>query len=300
MNIAKVRKFLMEWVLPPRGIRAVCFVMSRVLPCRSTLALHRKRSKRLFVLVNGPSLSRDLERYGEDIATSDRLTVNFMGTTELYEKIRPTMYLLADPAYFSALDELNEGLRAKVTALKEALREKTSWDMELIVPDCARNSDFVQSVLANKRISVVCYSTCVPRPMDSEDMYGWLRNWYAPPTLNVLGTATYLGICWRYETVVLAGADMSFHAVMRVEQDTNRLYREDEHYYGKEKLYMYCDRNEKTPRHLADALLDTSQVFGWFERLRMLADYAGVRVVNASSFSWIDAFERPQMGDGGR
>lgn len=300
MDIAKVRKFLMEWVLPPRGIRAVCFVMSRLLPSRSTLASHCKRANRLFVLVNGPSLSKDLERYGEDIAISDRLSVNFMGTTELYEKIRPTMYLLADPAFFSPLEELNEGLRSKVTALKQALYEKTSWEMELIVPDCARDSDFVTSVLANKRISVVCYSSWVPRPMDSEDMYGWLHNWYAPPALNVLGTAVYLGVFWRYETVFLTGADMSFHAAMKVEQDTNRLYREDEHYYGREKLYMYCDRNAKTPRHIADALLDASQVFGWFERLRALADYAGVRIVNASSYSWIDAFERPRLGDGGR
>jgi len=38
------------------------------------------------------------------------------------------------------------------------------------------------------------------------------------------------------------------------------------------------------------------RAFKWYAKLREFADWAGVKIVNASSFSWIDSFERPASG----
>lgn len=288
----------MEWVLPPRGIRAVCYVMSRVLPCRSTIGRHVSHSDQLFVMGNGPSLTKDLERYGEAMMNCDRLVVNFMGTSSLYEKLKPNVCVFLDDVFFVDPGTLTEDMRERVSNLAVALIEKTSWKMEVAVPDGARNSKFVTQIKKNTNITVLYYEFTVPMPMDSEDLSGWLRNLHAAPGQNVLVTSIYLGICWRYSKVWVLGADMSFHSQMRVEQDTNYLYIEDEHYYGSERRYMYCDSRQTIRRRLSTAMQEFMIVFTWFEKLRKLADYAGVKVVNASSYSWIDAFERPSAKDG--
>lgn len=294
MNIAKLRKFLMEWVLPPRGIRIVCYLMSRLLPSRSTIGRHVRHSDQLFVMGNGPSLTKDLERYGEEMMAHDRLVVNFMGASDLYEKLKPNVCVFLDDAFFVDPETLTKDMRDKVSRLVSALVEKTAWSLEIAVPEGAKDSHFVTRVLQNKNITVLCFGFTVPMPMDSEDMSGWLRNLHAAPGQNVLTTSIYLGIFWRYSKVWVLGADMSFHSQMRVEQDTNRLYIEDAHYYGSQRRYMYCDARQTISRRMSSAMQEYMIVFSWFEKLRRLADYAGVKVVNASSFSWIDAFERPE------
>ena len=294
MNIVKLRKFLMDWVLPPRGIRAVCFVMSRCIPTASTLSNHKRASDRLFILANGPSLKKDLERYGEEMASHDKLCVNFMGSSELYEKLKPNICVFIDEAFFAPKEKLSADLNARVEELVRALVSKTSWHLEVVVPCGERNSRLVSQLSGNTNISVLFFESRIPMPMDSEDWSGWLRNLHAAPGQNVLVTATYLGIFWRYPEVYLLGADMSLHAQVKIEQETNLLYVDDEHYYGKERRYVYNDVAQTIHRRLSESMREYQIVFRWFDLLRKLADYAGVRVINASSYSWIDAFERPK------
>lgn len=294
MNIAKLRKFLMEWVLPPRGIRAVCYVMSRCLRGFSTILSYERKSDRLYVLANGPSLKKDLEKYGEEMMSYDRLVVNFMGTTEVYQKVRPTCYVIVDPLFFVPREGLPEASRKNVEALQDVFMNKTSWPMTIVVPDHGRGSVLLKAVEANANIKVLYVSNLVPVPEDIVDFKGWAQNRYAPPCQNVVNTALYLGIVWRYPQIMLLGADTSFHAMTHVEQETNRLYQLDEHFYGVTKRYMYQDPECTIPQTMSGFLPHVLRCFRWYDKLREFADWAGVKIINASSFSWIDAFERPR------
>jgi len=293
MSIDKLRKFLMEWVLPPRGIRVVCYLMSKCVRGTTTISRYRRRADRLFVLANGPSLKKDLERYGEEMLKFDRIVVNFMGNTDVYFQVKPTLYVLADPVFFVPRTSLPEAMRAQVDALQKTFVERTDWPMTLVVPGGAASSELVVALKANPKLSVLVFFGGVPVPEDIVDFAGWSRNRYAPPTQNIVNVALYLGIVWRYPEIVLLGADTSFHAMVRVEQETNRLYTMDEHFYGTTKRYMYQDPECKVPQTMCGFFPHVLRAFKWYAKLREFADWAGVKIVNASSFSWIDSFERP-------
>jgi len=294
MDIAKLRKFLMNWVLPPRGIRILCYLMSRCIRGFSTALTYKRTSERLYVLANGPSLKKDLEKYGDEMMTYDRVGVNFMGTSDIYQEIKPTHYVIADPVFFIDRASLPEAMRKNVDALQDVFVNQTTWPMTLITMGHARGSELAQALSANKNITVLYLSTCVPVPEDIVDFKGWARNRYSPPAQNVINMALYLGIIWRYPQIVLLGADTSFHTMAHVEQETNRLYMMDEHFYGTTRRYLYIDSECKVPRKMSTFLPDVLCTFRWYDKLREFADWAGVKIINASSFSWIDAFERPK------
>lgn len=293
IDIAKIRKFLMDWVLPPRFIGVVCYLMSRFIRGYSTILTYARKSDRLYVLANGPSLNKDMERYGEEMMAYDRLVVNFMGTTEIFQKIKPTCYVIADPIFFVPREGLPETSRKNVDALQEVLSKNVTWPMTLVAPGQFRESVFMKAMKENGNISVLYFSGAVPVPEDIADFKGWGKNRYAPPCQNIINAALYLGIVWRYPKIVLLGADTSFHAMAHVEQETNRMYYEDEHFYGKTKRYIYQDPECRIPQTMSGFLPHVLRCFRWYDKLREFADWAGVKIINASSFSWIDAFERP-------
>ena len=294
-RIENVRKFLMNWVLAPSGIRIACYVLSKCIRRSSTIVQYNRSSSRLYVLGNGPSLKKDLEKYGDEMMAYDRLAVNFMGTTKEYQIIRPTCYVLADPIFFVNPSDLPESSSEKVAALQDVFLNKTTWPMTIVSLGAKHDSPLMKELRSNPNITVLHASNSVPVPPDIKDFGGWSRNRYSPPAQNVINMALYLGIVWRYPEIYLLGADTSFHTMVHVEQETNRLYLEDEHFYGIEKRYMYKDPEQKIPDTMSNFFLNVGRAFAWYEKLREFADWAGVRIINASSFSWIDAFERPAV-----
>lgn len=283
----------MHWVLPPSGIRIVCYILSKLIRGKSTINKHKRGTSRLFVLGNGPSLKKDLLRYGSQMMSCDRVVVNFMGTTSAYREIKPTCYVLADPLFFIESNKLPSISRQKINDLQNVLVNETTWPMTLVTLGNQNNTPFVRALQANRNITVLYSFAGVPVPPDIQDFSGWIKNRYAPPAQNVINYALYLGIVWRYREVYLLGADTSFHTMVHVEQDTNRLYMEDVHFYGTEKRYMYKDSEQKQGNTMSFFFWNVHQAFLWYEKIRAFADWAGVRIINASSFSWIDSFERP-------
>lgn len=290
--MSNFRKFLRDWVLPPNIIRTIYWIQSRIIPSKSTLHLHKRGANAIYLLANGPSLSKDIERHSEAIASADKLVVNYMALDSRFTVLKPNLYLLCDPRYFASDDKLECELRTKIHKLQQVMVDTVSWKMELIIPYSARGGAWESLTKINKNISILHYWDGVQFLEFADDFSGWMRNRYGPPAETVMNTAVYLGIFWRYPQIVLLGADTSFHAMIRVEQDTNRLCRLEEHFYGTEKKYLYDDFACTKPSRMCTQLRSILLVFLWYDKLRAFADWAGVKVVNASSFSWIDAFER--------
>lgn len=288
-----MKELLKNWVLAPNAIRVACYFLSRLIRPRTNIRLYRRESDVLYLLANGPSLVEDLRRYEQEIVSADRLVVNFMALDSHFAQLKPNIYLLADPAFFTAPEKLADSLKTRIARLQHIITDEVSWPMTLAVPSSALGSPFLNRVTANKHIKVLHFWSGVPCPENIQDFGGWFANRYAAPSQTVMNTAVYLGILWKYPRVVLLGADTSFHAMIHVEQDTNRLYINDEHFYGVEKKYMFVDAGQKVPDRMSRQLRSVATAFAWYDKLREFADWAGVRIINASSFSWIDAFERP-------
>ena len=116
--MANLRKFIRDWILPPRVVQLIYRLQSRILPAKSSLHLHRRESDVIYLLANGPSLNEDVKHYAEEIALADKLVVNYMALDSKFTILKPNMYLLCDPAYFAHDENLEDDLREKIHRLR--------------------------------------------------------------------------------------------------------------------------------------------------------------------------------------
>lgn len=258
----------------------------KILRGLSTIRLHKNTSDKLFVIGNGPSCAIDIEEWRNDLQKNDCVMVNFMANTELFEEIKPCVYVLADPWFFADYTTLPSDQVEKYQLLRESLISKTKWKMELVVSDKYRKANIVKFVMQNPNITVRYFRSAYSFkiPASRVLMWGWRTNRIGPPLQNVINAATYLGVFWQYREVYLLGIDTSMHMMPRIEQETNRFYIEDQHFYGTERCYL-----DFTMRRWLSSCANT---FACYEYLAKFAKNRGVRIFNASKNSFVDAFER--------
>lgn len=290
----KMKKFVKDWLLPPM---ALYFFTNWVLRIRhfSTLRKLDKKSRRLFVLATGPSFNEDLKRYKESIQTEDAVAMNMFATSPLFAELHPRLYLLVDPLWFKPAEFMEKStFKDNYINLRNALISGVSWEMSLIVPDSAYDSDLIKSLKSNTNIKIFYYN-CRVSMKGSLGLWFMKKGWTSPPAQTVANVAAGLGVVAGYEEVWMLGIDTSMHTMMRVDQKTNEMYLENQHFYGtkKEKGYRGADKSQAYT--VAFFLGCAVKMFEGYERIRELADYCGVKVINASSFSWVDSLERPNI-----
>lgn len=294
MNIRLVGKLL----LPP-----VCLLIYRRLRYgkpklqQSALPQIERHTGRMVIIGNGPSLNESVEKYKVQIVDSDRIAVNFFASSELYEVLKPNIYVFADPAFFN----IPENQKSSIGALFKNLIEKTTWPMRMVVPISARNAVSLNSILANKYISLDFYYNGQQDVGNMTKFEAWDNNLIGPPAQNVLNVALYLSLYWGYEETYLIGADSSFLEDLRVDQETNELFSIDTHFYKRQQVY--CDKkliDAKRGRVMSDWTLHGliyayGKMFDGYYELKQYADYKGLKVYNASEYSWINVFERKKL-----
>lgn len=294
-----LKNFARCWLLPPGIVYFLAIWVAGAIRRRhfSTLKRFQRRCDKLFVLATGPSFKEDYPKYKDEMAKSDTMALNFFAHSPLFAEIKPTSYLLVDPAFSADLDVLErEGkgdLRQRIEKLIEILTGTVSWPMTLIMPDLAKGAELPRRVEVNKNISICYYNSRLGMRWTTHcEMWLMKHQLIAPPAQTVANVAVGLGIVLSYPEVWLLGADTSMHAMMRVDQKTNEFYLENEHFYGDNRETVKKSRTLRNPVTVASWLSAISEMFHGYERLRAFADSCGVRVVNASAFSWIDSLER--------
>jgi hypothetical protein len=265
----------------------------------STLDNIKKTNDKLIVIGNGPSLNDSLKIQKNDILKFDSIVVNQFCRSDYYCELKPKYYLIADPAYFCTIDALSNRLKDVVCGFIEAIVSKTTWDINLIVPSYAEGSDFLKAMQENSFIHIYFYNTNnVVCPHSSQEKHeAWHKNLIAPPAQTCLNTCVWLGIYLRYKNVYLIGADTNWIEQLHVDQETNEVYTIDSHFYGDKKVTLYADDKGTIPQKLHDELNCISTALVQYWELKYYADYAGVKVYNASKYSLIDAYERKKEID---
>ncbi len=263
----------------------------------STINEIEKKSEKLVILGNGPSLKDSIEKYRDEVIQNDCIAVNSFCTTEYYDVIKPNSYLFADPAFFCNPENESDRLKQQIVSTIDALVNKTKWSLNLIIPSSAINSYFVSRLSVNTNIRCFYYNEKnLKNSFDNNSKFQlWDKNFIAPPAQNVLNCAVYMGIFKRYKEIYLLGADTSFIELLHVDQSDNRVYTIDSHFYGTKKVYLYWDVAETRPEKLHENLDTISLCLKYYWELEEYAKYAGVKVYNASEYSLIDAFERKKL-----
>ena len=262
-----------------------------------TTTNYKKEHNSLIILGNGPSLNESIERLSIVCNNYDCMAVNGFANTEYYELLKPNMYVLADTVFFLERDKLSERVRNTVNSIESNLLNKTDWNIALFVPNYGRSSELIKNVCKNKHIRIYFFSMhdhFIPLGRRMK-YFLWDRNWIALAGKTVLNTCVNLGIILRYSDIFLVGADTSWHEQLRIDQDNNKLYTIDRHFYGENKIYIYADSYSKVPERLDRELITVSQALSSYWELKDYADTRDVHIYNASGYSDIDAFERRKL-----
>ena len=102
----------------------------------------------LLILANGPSLNRTVEDSTDFIKGKTLLAVNFCVSSPMFERLRPELYLIADPLFWIVPE--------KRIQLFKTMAEKTTWDMNFFVPARALKNKEWQPLLAGTPHQALC------------------------------------------------------------------------------------------------------------------------------------------------
>lgn len=265
--------------------------MSRYPAKLSTTPLQRNVA---FVFGNGPSLSMDLQNVSELYHLGDVFCVNQFAESELYEKTKPKYYIFADLAWASPTIKNMVAMRER---LVDIIINKTSWDLTIFLP-------FIGSEVLAKAFAVapkirLVYYNHVPL-WGSKRIINKLYDlgWGMVAAQTVLVAALFLSLRLGYKKIILLGADHSWHETLTLD-DKNRVCLRDRHCYDNDaelKPFTF-DGSDENIFTIAELFLALSRMFEGYLEIEAYSKYHGAQVYNASSTTYIDAFERRNLND---
>jgi len=262
------------------------------------LPMRDRKGNRMIVIGNGPSLNKSIELYGDIVKNTECMMVNFSASTNMFEEIKPSVYVLADPAWFYSHDCSANSI---IICLDDIVN-KTKWPMTLVIPSAEKDSEFLCKIKKNKNITVNYFYSENDKIENMSLFDAWDRNLVIPPMQTVLNTCVWLSLYWGYPETYLIGADTSFHENLKMNQTTNELYTIDKHFYDNKVVCSadksFDDKNQRVINtKLHEELYSIYVAMKNYWDLRGYADWKGCAVYNASEYSWIDAFERKKLSD---
>lgn len=251
-----------------------------------------------FVLGNGPSLAMDLKDGIDILSTGDVVCVNAFAETDLYEKIQPKYYVLADPGYWTTAGP--ENYVASRKSMFDQILSKTSWPLIIYVPIAAKNL-FEATFSRAQNIRLSFYSAT---PLQgTKEILNILYDLGLgmPQPQNVLIPALFLPLRLGYKKIILLGADHSWHETLVVD-DANRVCVRHPHFYDTDaKLRPFgmgvMEGHGEKLFTMDAAFYAFAKMFEGYWKLEEYAKYLGAQVYNASSVTFIDAFKRKPIAD---
>lgn len=258
---------------------------------------HETQTKPLLILGNGPSLNDTLKNNpAATLHGFDLMAVNAAACSEQFSALQPKLYILNAVTYFQDDSELSPFYIQAKNDLFKSIKEKTTWDMTLLVPFRAKNSiDFQMLIKSNLNLNVSYFNQT---PV--EGLNFWSHRWYnlgwgMPRPHNVLIPGIMVGIRLGYKTIGMVGADHSWLADLSVNENNEALLRHV-HYYATDGTQpMKVEDRIDRPRKLHEIIHKFYLSFKGYWQIKAYAKVKHVSIINASSTSMIDAFDRKTL-----
>lgn len=240
------------------------------------------------ILANGPSLGKTIEESGEFLKGKTLLAVNYFVSSDVFEKLKPELYVIADP-FFWIIPENRERFFV-------ALAKKTTWDLTLFVPARAcKNKEWKELLAGNKHIRVCIYNTTPVEGFRGFIHFIYRKGWGMPRPHNVLIPSISLSIRLPFKKIYVAGADHSWLHEITV-TDENEVLMNQKHFYdqntSKAESVKKLDRNSAA---LCNILYHMYVAFKAYFVLEDFARSENKKIINITPGSYIDAFERKRV-----
>ena len=258
---------------------------------KSELPQIEHHSNKIIIIGNGPSLNESLALYKDKILSCDKIAVNHFASTDLFEDLKPNLYVLVDPKWFVDEKEMENIIKLTLTNIVN----KTKWPLHLFIPSSSKSAPALSILGKNTNISIGFFQTENQNVYSMTKYEAWDKNLLSTPSRNVLQTSLYLSLFWNYKEIYLIGADFSFIEGVHIDQNTNELYMIEPHFYREKSVGQEDERRLKDNLKLHEKLARMAETYSVFEELADYALHKKAKVYNASEFSWIDSFPRKKL-----
>ena len=263
------------------SILRMCALSSVKVAKKSKKYSDYKGSSVCYVLGNGPSLKEVLKDGGIKGDDGDLFCVNMFCSSEYFWSLKPRFYLLCDGQYFNPTTERTKG---QVKSLISTFNQ-VDWELFLIIPPMASEECELLKGITNPKVSVLRNNSAEVDGFVGFRHFVYKHRIGMPRCQTVINYALMTAINMGYETVLLYGADHSWSKDMWVGED-NKVYTGDPHLY-KNEADVICLNHD-----IASECYDLARAFETHKKIRRYADSRGVRVINKTKGSFIDAYDR--------
>jgi hypothetical protein len=233
----------------------------------------------LYILGNGNSLNSFLES-GKDIP-ENLMVVNHFASSPFFRQVKPRNYIIVDNNLCIA-PETPEGTVARDNLINSFLR--VDWEMNLYMPTDS-SVELLCDLKKNENLNIVQFNRT---PVDGfYCICDWLYDMRLgmPIPQNVTNAAIFCGIASGYKTIYLYGAEHSWTKSFEVDPVTHQVYMNDGHFYQNDnKRYIEKGVYKEWLKAIYLALKS-------HEELRRYADKRGVKVINRTPQSFVDAYD---------
>lgn len=241
------------------------------------------------ILANGPCLTKDLQNNSSFISSKKIFCVNFFALSKEYEALKPEYYILAAPEFW--LNKTSDYFNEKKEELIARLVEKTNWQMMLLIPFQAKGSDFNKRVSVNSQITFIYYNNTPVEGIKFVSHFLFKLNLGMPRPHNVLIPSIFLALNLGFEKITIFGADHSWHEEIKIDE-TNRVTVNHEHFYDGQSVCLPMYKLDGKEYYIHDIFRKLHYAFKGYFVLRDYSEHLNAKILNASSKSYIDAFER--------
>jgi hypothetical protein len=257
------------------------------------LSFPQSPTESCILLGNGPSLNTSLQRHPDFFKKHSLVCVNNFSITKEYTELKPQYYVMLDPIYWMA--DPPEIFKETI----KNLQEKTSWPLQLFIPQHARKTESINRLAKqNSNIRVCYFNYTVFKGFDFIGNWFYKKNLAMPQSQNVLVASLFLAINSGFKTIYLIGADHTWHEHLHV-NDENVLCLKDEHFYDHEQKVTYRpfkkDPYTGETFKVHEIFVTWGKAFYGYWNLNEYAKHRNCTIYNASEVSFIDAFKRIKL-----
>ena len=120
----------------------------------------------------------------------------------------------------------------------------------------------------------------------------WKENLFSPPPSNVSNCALYISYLIGSKLIDVVGLNLSFFKLIEVDTKDNKLFANNEHFYGKEKTYIYKDKVNLVHAKMHEEMHKYTSVFYILNSMAKFFQKRNITVNNLTKESYVDCFKR--------
>jgi len=242
----------------------------------------------IVILGNGPSLQNILNL---NILKNDTLlAVNKFYSSVYFYILKPKHYVIAAPEFWIPLED--ESYISMQKELRESFR-KVNWEMNFYIPEKAKKYKLKEEVtILNPAINTIYYNDVGLDSYNSLDKWMMKKKLAMPRPHNVLIPSLMIAIWIGAREIKIYGADHSWLPMIKV-LDNNDVVISQNHFYDTKKQdYKPMRKLGVGQRKLHEVIYKFYLAFRGYHYIQAFALEKGVRILNCTPGSFIDAFER--------